>query len=157
MPNYKALTFILAAAVFFLLAPADEIRANGSPPYAITGQISSQKEGPMEGVVIGAKKDGSTITVNVVSDEKGRFHVPAAKLEPGRYTLKIRAAGYDLDSPKTVDIVAGKATTANVKLKPTENLSAQLSDAEWLLSIPVRTSRRIFSWAATAVTRSSAS
>jgi len=136
MPNYKALTFILAAAVFFLLAPADEIRANGSPPYAITGQISSQKEGPMEGVVIGAKKDGSTITVNVVSDEKGRFNVPAAKLEPGRYTLKIRAAGYDLDSPKTVDIVAGKATTANVKLKPTENLSAQLSDAEWLLSIP---------------------
>ena len=136
MPNYKALTFILAAAVFFLLAPADEIRANGSPPYAITGQISSQKEGPMEGVVIGAKKDGSTITVNVVSDEKGRFNVPAAKLEPGRYTLKVRAAGYDLDSPKTVDIVAGKATTANVKLKPTENLSAQLSDAEWLLSIP---------------------
>ena len=136
MPNYKALTFILAAAVFFLLAPADEIRANGSPPYAITGQISSQKEGPMEGVVIGAKKDGSTITVNVVSDEKGRFNVPTAKLEPGRYTLKVRAAGYDLDSPKTVDVVAGKATTANVKLKPTENLSAQLSDAEWLLSIP---------------------
>jgi streptogramin lyase len=136
MPNYKALTFTLAAAVFFLLAPADEIRANGSPPYAITGQISSQKEGPMEGVVIGAKKDGSTITVNVVSDEKGRFNVPAAKLEPGRYTLKIRAAGFDLDSPKTVDVVAGKATTANVKLKPTENLSAQLSDAEWLLSIP---------------------
>ena len=135
MRNYKSLVFAIAA-IALLVASSAEIGANGAPPFALTGQVSSQKEGLMEGVVIGAKKDGSTITVNVVSDEKGRYSVPAAKLEPGRYTLKIRAAGYDLDGPKTVDVVAGKATTANLKLKPTENLSAQLSDAEWLLSIP---------------------
>ena len=135
MRNYKSLVFAIAATAL-LVASSAEISANGAPPFALTGQVSSQKEGLMEGVVIGAKKDGSTITVNVVSDEKGRYSVPAAKLEPGRYTLKIRAAGYDLDGPKTVDVVAGKATTANLKLKPTENLSAQLSDAEWLLSIP---------------------
>ena len=135
MRNYKSLVFAIAA-IALLVASSAEIGANGAPPFALTGQVSSQKEGLMEGVVIGAKKDGSTITVNVVSDEKGRYSVPAAKLEPGRYTLKIRAAGYDLDGSKTVDVVAGKATTANLKLKPTENLSAQLSDAEWLLSIP---------------------
>jgi streptogramin lyase len=135
MRNYKSLAFAIAA-ITLLSASSAEIGANGSPPFALIGQVSSQKEGLMEGVVIGAKKDGSTITVNVVSDDKGRFSVPAAKLEPGRYTLKIRAAGYDLDGPKTVDVVAGKATTANLKLKPTDNLSAQLSDAEWLLSIP---------------------
>ena len=135
MRNYKSLVFAIAA-IALLVASSAEIGANGAPPFALTGQVSSQKEGLMEGVVIGAKKDGSTISVNVVSDEKGRYSVPAAKLEPGRYTLKIRAAGYDLDGPKTVDVVAGKATTANLKLKPTENLSAQLSDAEWLLSIP---------------------
>ena len=135
MRNYKSLVFAIAATAL-LVGSSAEIGANGAPPFALTGQVSSQKEGLMEGVVIGAKKDGSTITVNVVSDEKGRYSVPAAKLEPGRYTLKIRAAGYDLDGPKTVDVVAGKATTANLKLKPTENLSAQLSDAEWLLSIP---------------------
>ncbi len=135
MRDYKSLAFVIAAMTL-LSASSAEIGANGSPPFALTGQVSSQKEGLMEGVVIGVKKDGSTITVNVVSDDKGRFSVPAAKLEPGRYTLKIRAAGYDLDGPKTVDVVAGKATTANLKLKPTENLSAQLSDAEWLLSIP---------------------
>jgi virginiamycin B lyase len=135
MPNYKSQAFAIAA-ITLLFASSAKIGANGSPPFALTGQVSSQKEGLMEGVVIGAKKDGSTITVNVVSDDKGRFSVPAAKLEPGRYALKIRAAGYDLDGPKTVDVVAGKATTANLKLKPTENLSAQLSDAEWLLSIP---------------------
>ncbi len=134
MRNY--LTFTFVAAGLALLGAANEIRANGSPPFALTGQVSSQKEGPMEGVIIGAKKDGSTIRVNVVSDAKGRFGIPAAKLDPGRYSLKIRAVGYDLDGPKTINVVAGKSTTANIKLQPTENLSAQLSDAEWLLSIP---------------------
>jgi len=93
MRNGKALTLTLTAAICLLLATANEIRANGSPPVALTGQVSSQKEGLMEGVVVGAKKDDSTITVNVVSDAKGRFSFPAAKLEPGRYALKIRAAG----------------------------------------------------------------
>jgi len=126
---------MMAVAVFALLvAMAGESGANGA--VALTGQVSSQKEGMMEGVVVGAKKDGSTITVNVTSDEKGRFIFPANKLEPGRYTLKIRAAGYDLDNPKPVDVVAGKMVTANLRLKPAENLSAQLSDAEWLLSMP---------------------
>ena len=128
-----ALWFAIVSACL-LLASAKESRANGAT--ALTGQVSSQKEGLMEGVMIGAKKDGSTITVNVNSDEKGRFDFPAAKLDPGRYTLKVRAAGYDLDGPKTIDVVAGKTVTANLKLKPTENLSAQLTDAEWLLSIP---------------------
>ena len=76
------------------------------------------------------------MTVNVTTDEKGRFSFPASKLGPGRYALKIRAAGYDLDGPKAVNVVAEKPTTANIKLKPTKNPSAQLSDAEWLLSIP---------------------
>jgi streptogramin lyase len=124
---------IAAALIFF---SSDSSRANGLGPAALTGQVSSQKEGPMEGVVVRAKKDGSTITVNVVSDEKGRFSFPASRLEPGQYALKVRAAGYDLDSPKSVNVVGGKAINANLKLKPTQDLSAQLSDAEWLLSIP---------------------
>src|SRR5262245_46004857 len=99
MRNSKALISVLAA-VLVLAAAASETRANGSPPLALTGQVSSQKEGLMEGVVVGAKKDGSTVTVNVVSDAKGRYNFPVAKMEPGRYALKIRAAGYDLDGPK---------------------------------------------------------
>ncbi len=135
MRKYMALAIVFALTVISaLFAATDESRANGG--VALTGQVSSQKEGLMEGVMIGAKKDGSTVSVNVSSDAKGRFNFPAERLEPGRYALKIRAAGYDLDGPKSVDVVAGKATAANIKLKPTENLSAQLSDAEWLMSIP---------------------
>src|SRR4051794_26470782 len=124
----------LAAILFFcfpVIIPANDVAA-----VALSGQVSSPKEGPLEGVVVGAKKDGSTISVNVTSDEKGRFSFPASKLTPGRYALKIRAAGYDLDAPKSVEISAGKAATANLKLRPAKDISAQLSDAEWLLSIP---------------------
>ncbi|HEY1231783.1 MAG TPA: carboxypeptidase regulatory-like domain-containing protein [Candidatus Binatia bacterium] len=125
--------FISAAAFALGLLSAAEIHANG---IALTGQVSSQKEKVMEGVVVGAKKDGSTMTVNVVSDAKGRFTFPSERLEPGHYALKIRAAGYDLEGPQSVDVTAGKTATANLKLKPAENPSAQLTDAEWLLSIP---------------------
>ncbi len=127
---------IVAAVISVRLATVDPAHANGSPPVALTGQVSSQKEGFMEGVVIGAKKEDSTITINVMSDEKGRYSFPTSKLGPGRYGIKIRAAGYDLDGPKEVNVVAEKPTTANIKLKPTQNLAAQLTNAEWVLSIP---------------------
>src|SRR5215831_17174204 len=126
---------IVAAVIGLQLVTAYPLHADGSP-VALTGQVSSQKEGMMEGVMVGAKKDGSTITVNVTSDEKGRYSFPASKLSPGRYALKIRGAGYDLDGPQEVNVLAEKPTTANLKLKPTENLAAQLTDAEWVLSIP---------------------
>ena len=46
---------------------------------ALTGQVTSAEEGPMEGVVVSAKKDGSTISVSVVTDAQGRFAFPAAQ------------------------------------------------------------------------------
>jgi streptogramin lyase len=121
-----------AVSSFFVIS--SRVSADSSPAVALHGQVSSDKEGPMEGVVVGAKKEGSTITVDIFSDEKGNYAFPAARLEPGHYALKIRAAGYDLDGLKAVDIAAGKATKANIKLKPTKNLAAQLTDAEWVMS-----------------------
>ena len=90
----------------------------------------------MEGVVVSAKRDGSTITVSVVSDAKGRFSFPAARLEPGHYAIAIRAVGYDLDGPKDVTRPAGRESNADLKLKPAQNLADQLTNAEWLMSMP---------------------
>ena len=103
---------------------------------ALTGQVSSGQESAMEGVVVSAKKAGSIVTVSVVSDHDGRYHFPAARLEPGSYAVTIRAIGYDLDGKATAEVEAGKAATADLKLKPTRNLPAQLSNAEWLASMP---------------------
>ncbi len=103
---------------------------------ALTGIVTSAKEGAMEGVVVSARKDGSTITVSVATDNKGRYSFPATRLEPGHYTLKIRAIGYDLDHAGAGDVRSGATATAHLKLVPTKNLSAQLSNAEWLASMP---------------------
>lgn len=90
----------------------------------------------MEGVVVSAKKDGSTITVSVISDNKGRYSFPANRLEPGHYALKIRAVGYNLEAPAAANLAARKTTTSDLKLVKTKNLVPQMTNAEWLMSMP---------------------
>jgi virginiamycin B lyase len=85
---------------------------------------------------VSAKKDGSTITVSVVTDENGQYSFPAGRLEPGHYTIGIRAVGYDLDGPKSADVTGATPATADLALRPTKNLTAQLTNAEWLMSMP---------------------
>src|SRR2546422_1226179 len=122
----------LAVAASFTPTKAKTLRAETSSSVALTGQVTSAEEGPMEGVIVSAKKAGSTITVSVVSDEQGRYRFPAAKLEPGAYSLRIRAVGYDMEGPHEVEIAKGTATTADLKLTKARDLAAQLSNSEWL-------------------------
>ena len=124
-----------AAAVATILVQAAP-PAFAQAPAALSGDVSSAKEGTMEGVVVSAKKDGSTITVSVVSDDKGRFSFPGSRLDPGHYAISIRAAGYDLDGPKDATVASGQEAKLDVKLKPTRNLSTQMTNAEWLMSMP---------------------
>jgi len=112
------------------------LRAEAPSSTALSGQVSSAEEGQMEGVLISAKMAGSTVTVTVVSDEKGRFQFPSPKMPPGRYALRIRAVGYDFESPAAVETTANKTVTADLKLRKTTDLAAQLSNAEWLASLP---------------------
>jgi virginiamycin B lyase len=103
---------------------------------ALTGQVTSAPEGPLEGVLVSAKRDDSTITVTVVSDAQGRYSFPQKRLEPGRYTLKIRAIGYELDDPGPVQITPHKTASADLKLHRGQDVSAQMTNAEWLMSMP---------------------
>ncbi len=98
----------------------------------------------MEGVLVSAKKADSAVTVTVVSDDKGRYSFPADRLEPGRYTISIRAIGYKLDGPKTADVAAGTTATADLKLSPVKNLVTQLSSGEWLNSLPGEPKQKAF-------------
>jgi virginiamycin B lyase len=129
---------VLATAVTALaiLAAAYLPPARAQSPVALTGQISSAEEGPMEGVLVSAKKAGSTITITVVSDANGIYSFPAGKLEPGTYALRIRAVGYDLEQPANVDVTAQQPAKQDLKLRKTEDLAAQLSNGEWLASFP---------------------
>ncbi len=121
----------LIAAAALLAAVSSEVIGQ-----SLAGTVSSAEEGAMEGVLVGAKKAGSTVTVTVVSDAKGRYAFPAAKLEPGTYSLRIRAVGWELDAAKSAEVAAGRTATLDLKLKKAADLAAQLSNGEWMASVP---------------------
>src|SRR6266404_9298691 len=134
----KGFLFVLIAGLGLTLIYPELSLLHGQTPSSVglTGQVTSKEEGPMEGVIVSAKKEGSTITVSVASDQQGRYRFPRERMEPGTYSLKMRAAGYDLDDVGPVQVSADKTATADLRLHKTTNLSAQLTNAEWLLSMP---------------------
>jgi virginiamycin B lyase len=115
---------------------ATVVASAGAQAQVLTGKVSSTEEPVMEGVLVNLKKDGSTITTTVVSNDKGEYSFPDGRLEPGKYSISIRAAGYVLDGPKAVDIPAAGGAKADIKLAKTRNLAAQLSNGEWFASLP---------------------
>jgi virginiamycin B lyase len=138
----RSLRGLLALPAILLLSGLGLLPA-AAQSATLTGQVSSAEEGAMEGVVISAKKAGSTVTVSVISDAQGKFSFPQAKLEPGRYDLNIRAIGFELDGPKSVEVGAQAAPVA-IKLRKTGDLAAQLSNAEWMMSIPGTAQQKMF-------------
>src|SRR5436190_16988169 len=102
---------------------------------SLSGRVTSAEEGAMEGVLVSAKKVSSTITVTVVSDAEGRYRFPDKKLTPGKYTLSVRAVGYEIDGPSAVEVLQ-KGTTRDIQLRKAADLAAQLSNGEWMASMP---------------------
>ncbi len=126
---------VLVAAVLVSAAGADGVRAQAPAP-ALTGQIIAPDAGALEGVLVSAQKTDSPITITVVSDQNGRFSFPAAKLAPGRYALRIRAEGYELDGPQAADVADRSAATIELKLRKARDPAAQLTNTEWFMSFP---------------------
>jgi virginiamycin B lyase len=129
------LTTTAALTLTLTAAGTDWAKVAAQSAAALSGQVSSAEEGAMEGVVVSAKKAGGTITVSVISDAQGNFNFPSGRLEPGSYALRIRAAGYELDGPKTID-VGPQGAPLTIKLRKARNVAAQLTSGEWLMSIP---------------------
>jgi virginiamycin B lyase len=109
---------------------------------AVSGTVRSAKEGLMEGVLVSAKRTGSTITTTVVTNAQGAYSFPRARLEPGQYNVSIRATGYVLDAPASrapITVAAGNAAQLNLNLRESNvlELALQLTDPEWLSSFPL--------------------
>jgi streptogramin lyase len=122
----------LAAVVFCASPPASAQNDRA----VLHGRVTSMQEGSMEGVLVGAKQAGSTITVVVVSDAQGLYEFPGDRLAPGQYALSIWATGYQLAKPVSVSIGAHAPQKVDLELRAIDNLTAQLSNTEWLLSVP---------------------
>ena len=125
-------SWILIASILFF----GGIASYSQGPAPLRGVVSSQEEGLMEGVLVSAQKQGSTITVTVVSNDQGRYEFPAGRLAPGDYALRIRATGYDLAGPGSVKIEANKTAQADLKLVGTKDIAKQMEPGDWFLSNP---------------------
>src|SRR6202047_4471344 len=67
--------------------------AQNQGPTALTGTVSSPEEGKMEGVVVSAKRPGSTIMVSVSTNAQGQYSFPQDRLAPRTYDITIRVLG----------------------------------------------------------------
>src|SRR5262245_19113716 len=132
----KLLLSLTVGVAALLLYTAQPAWTQGTVPAALTGIVSSEAEGAMEGVVVTARKDGAKFSISVVTDAQRRYSFPANRLEPGQYSLTIRAIGHDLGSKASADVAAEKTTTVDLKLAKTKKLAAQLNNAEWMASRP---------------------
>jgi len=137
MSKAKLLAAILAGTALLGWAFIGSALAQNPSHAALAGTMTSQAEGAMEGVLVGAKKAGSTIAVWVVSNAQGQYSFPRDRMEPGTYAISIRAAGYELPST-SVDVTAQPARLDLTLTKVTSisKLAMQLSNAELLLSVP---------------------
>jgi len=111
--------------------------AQSHGPAALTGTVSSTQEGKMEGVVVSAKRPGSTIMISVSTNAQGQYSFPKDRLAPGTYDVTMRAIGYTL-KPTTATIQSGGATQVDLKLAKAASdlLALQMSNSEWLQSAP---------------------
>jgi virginiamycin B lyase len=104
---------------------------------ALAGTVTSDTEGAMEGVLIGARKAGATITTWVVSNAQGQYRFPRDRMDPGKYALSIRAVGYELPAT-SVDVGADSASLDLTlqKIASRSKVAMQLSNAELIMSVP---------------------
>jgi virginiamycin B lyase len=81
---------LLAAAASQLAPTSSALSQAQHPSSALIGHVTSDREGAMEGMVASARKNGSTITVSVVSDGQGQYAFPASKLVGGMISIALR-------------------------------------------------------------------
>jgi virginiamycin B lyase len=119
------LTTVAAAA----LAPAQ------AAEVALSGTISAASGQKLEGVTVSAKREGSTITTSVYTDQTGNYYFPP--LEAGKYNIWAQALAFettksavDLGAVKRADLTLAPMTDPERRIRqlPAEMLVAALPE-----------------------------
>jgi len=91
MRTRLALGLTAGLALTLVQAAPDAIRAQGQA--ALNGQVTSEAEGAMEGVVVSARKADSIVTVSVTTDGQGRYQLVDVPFNS--YLLSVEAPGFE--------------------------------------------------------------
>src|SRR3989442_4337799 len=134
MVNRRAV--IIGVGALAMLFSGGVLRPPAEEPVSLTGHIKSDEAGLMEGVAVSARRAGSNMTLTVISNAKGVYSFPQNRLEAGEYSITVRAVGYDRASPVTVAVSPQSPATLDLQLRKLPDISSQLTNAEWLMSVP---------------------
>ena len=124
---------VIAAALSAVwLAGVFSTTGHAAGETVLTGRVTASA-GPMEGVIVSARRFGKTFTTSVYTDAAGEYYFP--RMEDGKYNIWAQAVGYD------AGIVEGVTLSPSVHrqhfaLKPLENFEIQLRGDEWVASLP---------------------
>src|SRR5213592_791728 len=116
--NVASLSFGAIASIGLLALPiagSHPTMAQTHGPTALTGTVSSAEEAKMEGVVVSAKRPGSTIMASVSTNAQGQYSFPRDRLAPGTYDITMRAVGYTL-KPTVATIQSEGSTQLDLDL-----------------------------------------
>src|SRR5712671_7722785 len=106
-----------------------------SADQLLTGAITSASGQKLEGVLVSAKKEGSTITTSVYTDQNGEYFLPA--MADGKYDVWAQTLGFqtakgavDLSATKHQDLQLAAITDAEERIRqlPPEMLAAALPE-----------------------------
>jgi mono/diheme cytochrome c family protein len=114
MTNMRSILLASAALVItsFSAQAADQLLA---------GAITSASGQKLEGVTVSAKRDGTTITTSVYTDQDGNYYFPP--LADGKYQVWAQALGFET-AKGSVDLTATRKH--NIALKPIADREAMI-------------------------------
>ncbi len=119
------------AAVVPAANAAEETAAAG-----LLGTVHGPDGEPLGGVAVYAKGVDRTITTTVFTDARGEYVFPV--LEPGPYRLWAQAVGFEA-SRAAVTLRGAERHLHAFALRAIADVAPQLSEAEWMAALPVRT------------------
>jgi streptogramin lyase len=141
----RHLSFAGSLTAFTLVMNFTGLASAQARPHAaaaIVGTIRSMRDGPMEGVVVIAQRQGTGVQTAVTTDSSGQFKFPRDHVKPGSYIVAIRATGYEWPGSaksKSIKVTGESAAKLDVTLAPINDISqlaSQLTSLEWLNSFP---------------------
>jgi virginiamycin B lyase len=121
---------LLAALLYVGTSTAQTVPSSTN---GLAGTVKSSDGKPLEGVPVSAKALGSTITTSVYTDQSGKYFFPP--LPDGKYQMWAQTVGFELTHADQT-ISSGKKMQQDFALKPFQDVWRQLSDGEWLASLP---------------------
>src|SRR5882757_4026158 len=96
-----------------LILSAGAVRA--ATDAVVSGTVKDPAGAPFRGAFVRAQNTQSKITVNVLSDNHGRYQI--RNLPPGEYDVRVSAPGYKSDPHPQVKLAAGETSSLDFALQ----------------------------------------